>query len=138
WICRPRALWRTNAAARRFAIGRYPGSLHAVTRTVVVWGERRPLGQYAARELSVKWPIARAGERARPTAQTADGAPAPAAQGGVAPVRARGWARRSQVELLWDSPAAAGHNRQTIFRTTIATDGDRTSAHALDATLRQV
>ncbi|MGN6652896.1 hypothetical protein, partial [Trinickia sp.] len=118
WICRPRALWRTNAAARRFAIGRYAVSLDAVTRTVVVWVESRKLGQYDARELSVKWPIASAVERERPTAQTADGAPVPAAQGGVAPVRARGLARRSQVELLWDSTAAAGHNRQTIFRTT--------------------
>lgn len=139
WICRPRALWRTNAAARRFAIGRYAVSLDAVSRTVVVWVESRKLGQYDARELSVKWPVASAVERERPTAQvTVDGSASSAAQGGVAPVRARGWARRSQVELLWDSPAAVGHNRQTIFRTTIATDGDRTSAHALDATLRQV
>lgn len=140
WICRPRALWRTNAAARRFAIGRYAVSLDAATRTVVVWVESRKLGQYDARELSVKWPVASAVERERPTAQpAADGAPLPAASNPAAPlVRARGWARRSQVELLWDSPAAVGHNRQTIFRTTIATDGDRTSAHALDATLRQV
>ncbi|MGN6085641.1 hypothetical protein [Trinickia sp.] len=139
WICRPRALWRTNAAARRFAIGRYAVSLDAATRTVVVWVESRKLGQYDARELSVKWPVASAVERERPTVQpTADGAALPEASNSVAPVRARGWARRSQVELLWDSPAAVGHNRQTIFRTTIATDGDRTSAHALDATLRQV
>lgn len=139
WICRPRALWRTNAAARRFAIGRYAVSLDAATRTVVVWVESRKLGQYDARELSVKWPVASAVERERPTVQpTADGAALPEASNPVAPVRARGWARRSQVELLWDSPAAVGHNRQTIFRTTIATDGDRTSAHALDATLRQV
>lgn len=139
WICRPRALWRTNAAARRFAIGRYAVSLDAVSRTVVVWVESRKLGQYDARELSVKWPIASALERERPTAHAmADGISSSAAQSGAAPIRARGWARRSQVELLWDSPAAVGHNRQTIFRTAIATDGDRTSAHALDATLRQV
>ncbi len=145
WICRPRALWRTNAAARRFAIGRYAILLDAASRTAVVWAESRKLGQYDARELSVKWPVASALERERTTvagaatAQAiADGAPSSGANGGVAPVRARGWARRSQVALLWDSPAAVGHNRQTIFRTTIATDGDRTSAHALDATLRQV
>ena len=56
WICRPRALWRTNIAARRFAIGRYAISLDPVTRTAVVWAESRKLGQYDARELSVKWP----------------------------------------------------------------------------------
>jgi hypothetical protein len=40
--------------------------------------------------------------------------------------------------LLWDSPAAAGHNRQTVFSTTLATEGDRVAARALDTTLRQV
>lgn len=137
WICRPRALWRTNAAARRFAIGRYAVSLDPVTKTVVVWAESRKLGQYDARELSVKWPAASAIERERPSATTAPGADgassATAPRGGAA-----GWARRSQVELLWDSPAAVGHNGQTVFRATLATDGDRTSAHALDATLRQI
>ena len=58
WICRPRALWRTNIAARRFAIGRYAISLDPITRTAVVWAESRKLGQYDARELSVKWPQA--------------------------------------------------------------------------------
>jgi len=141
WICRPRALWRTNAAARRFAIGRYAVSLDAATRTVVVWVESRKLGQYDARELSVKWPVASAIERERPTvpaAVTADGTASGAGRHGAAAWRAHGWARRSQVELLWDSPAAVGHNRQTVFRATLATEGDRTSAHALDATLRQV
>ena len=55
WICRPRALWRTNIAARRFAIGRYAVSLDPLTRTVSVWAERRKVGQYDARELSVRW-----------------------------------------------------------------------------------
>src|SRR6516225_4849536 len=55
WICRPLPLWRTNVAARRFAIGRYAVSLDPVTRTVVVWAERRKVGQYDARELSVRW-----------------------------------------------------------------------------------
>ncbi|WP_206951611.1 hypothetical protein [Trinickia acidisoli] len=140
WICRPRALWRTNVAARRFAIGRYAVSLDAATRTVVVWVESRKLGQYDARELSIKWPAASALEHERPTMHVpapADGA-AVTRQGGAAAVRAHGWARRSHVELLWDSPAAIGHNRQTVFRATLATDGDRRSAHALDATLRQV
>jgi hypothetical protein len=42
------------------------------------------------------------------------------------------------VELLWDSPAAAGHNRTTVFRAPLASEGDRNAARALDATLRQV
>ena len=141
WICRPRALWRTNAAARRFAIGRYAVSLDAATRTVVVWVESRKLGQYDARELSVKWPVASAIERERPTVPAAvsvDGAATGTGRHGAVAWRTHGWARRSQVELLWDSPAAVGHNRQTVFRATLATEGDRTSAHALDATLRQV
>jgi hypothetical protein len=140
WICRPRALWRTNVAARRFAIGRYAVSIDAATRTVVVWVESRKLGQYDERELSVKWPAASAIERERPLAHAplADGTLAAAGQGGEAGARGRGWARRSQVELLWDSPAAVGHNRQTVFRATLATEGDRSAAHALDATLRQV
>jgi hypothetical protein len=141
WICRPRALWRTNAAARRFAIGRYAVSLDAATRTVIVWVESRKLGQYDARELSVKWPVAAAIERERPSAPaaaTVDGGGRGTGHAGGGASRAHGWARRSQVELLWDSPAAVGHNRQTVFRATLATDGDRTSAHALDATLRQV
>lgn len=137
WICRPRALWRTNAAARRFAIGRYAVSLDAATRTVVVWVESRKLGQYDARELSVKWPATSAIEGERPIAQT-DNALATGTRGGEAGVRAHAWARRSQVELLWDSPAAVGHNRQTVFRARLATEGDRSAAHALDATLRQV
>ncbi len=57
WICRPRALWRTNIAPRRFSIGRYAISLDPVTCLAVVWAESRKLGQYDdARELSVKWP----------------------------------------------------------------------------------
>jgi hypothetical protein len=47
-------------------------------------------------------------------------------------------ASRSHVELLWDSPAAAGHNRQTVFRVALATEGDRAAARALDARLREV
>jgi hypothetical protein len=141
WICRPRALWRTNVAARRFAIGRYAISVDTATRTVVVWVESRKLGQYDARELSVKWPAAAAVERERPTAPVraaADGASPGIARASVAAIRPHGWARRSHVELSWDSPAAVGHNGQTVFRATLATDSDRTSAHALDATLRQV
>jgi hypothetical protein len=40
--------------------------------------------------------------------------------------------------LLWDSPAAVGHNRQTVFRVKLASEGDRAAARALDRTLRQV
>ncbi|CAD6550935.1 hypothetical protein [Paraburkholderia metrosideri] len=144
WICRPRPLWRTNIAARRFAIGRYAVSLDPVTRTVIVWAERRKVGQYDARELSVRWA---AGQdlRATPT-------PAPAVAFGTAgdpsavplhsaptPALTRGaFARRPKVELLWDSPAAAGHNRQTVFRAALMTEGDRVAARALDTTLQQV
>ena len=174
WICRPRALWRTNVAARRFAVGRYAIAIDAVTRTVVVWAESRKLGQYDARELSMKWPLAEAVERERlvpeavgfPAAHTspetsataaalsANGAepsaapssacaaaPGGTSRGSGAPVRGprpSGRARRSRVELLWDSPAAAGHNRQTVFRVALATDGDRAAARALDTTLRQM
>lgn len=56
WICRPQPLWRTNIAARRFAIGRYAISLDVLTRTVVVWMESRKVGQYDARELAIRWP----------------------------------------------------------------------------------
>ena len=182
WICRPRALWRSNFAARRFAIGRFAVSIDAATRTTVVWQESRKVGQYDARELSVRWlsgapqggvvasgpallpapvqaddpasatdvvdAVAAADSTdsaaAQPTAQSAaapepvaSAAPRPAA---VAPAAAHGEqrARRSKIELLWDSPAAAGHNRQTVFRARLASEGDRTAARALDAALKQV
>ncbi|RKF47542.1 hypothetical protein [Paraburkholderia fungorum] len=146
WICRPRALWRTNIAARRFAIGRYAVALDPATRTVIVWAERRKVGQYDARELSVRWAAA-PGASAPPT-------PAPVVAFGVAgepggsaaplgpvgaPALTRGtFGRRPKIELLWDSPAAAGHNRQTVFRTALTTEGDRVAARALDTSLRQV
>jgi hypothetical protein len=113
WMCRPRSLWRTNIAARRFAIGRYAISVDTVTRTTTVWAESRKLGQYDVRELSVR-PATHAAKPARFAFQ-----------------------RRPRVELLWDSPAAAGHNRQTVFRVPLVTDGDRTAASALDAALKQ-
>ncbi|WP_345811150.1 hypothetical protein AAGS40_10225 [Paraburkholderia sp. PREW-6R] len=146
WICRPRALWRTNIAARRFAIGRYAIALDPATRTVIVWAERRKVGQYDARELSVRWP----------SGQGAPATPAPAAvafsaAGGEsgtlasrpatagAPTLARGaFGRRPKIELLWDSPAAAGHNRQTVFRAALTTENDRVAARALDTSLQQV
>ncbi|HEY4296139.1 MAG TPA: hypothetical protein VGM85_06670 [Paraburkholderia sp.] len=146
WICRPRSLWRTNIAARRFAVGRYAVALDPATRTVIVWAERRKVGQYDARELSVRWA---AGQDIRstptPTPAVAFGAlgePGPTAAplaSVSAPALTRGmFSRRPKVELLWDSPAAAGHNRQTVFRATLATEGDRVAARALDTTLRQV
>ncbi|CAB3749059.1 hypothetical protein LMG29739_00684 [Paraburkholderia solisilvae] len=303
WICRPRALWRTNIGARRFAIGRYAISIDHVTRTAVVWMESRKVGQYDARELSVRWPDTpaggarraggasgaepdapgsgsaaagvagpradaagdvatgagvsfdaasgaagpradAAGDDAAPNAgpssdaarnavssranvsgeaepdaavahdaaprtvalradasgvtapgtltqhtdahepdaaaaagetgaSSADNAPmtaggddastqdqqpeaastgAPAAAGaGRVPVltssaadarptqRASlaGWLRRPKIELMWDSPAAAGHNRQTVFRVPLVSEGDRVAARALDVSLRQ-
>ncbi|HEY3597185.1 MAG TPA: hypothetical protein VGL08_06700 [Paraburkholderia sp.] len=164
WICRPRALWRTNIAARRFAIGRYAISLDNVTRTVIVWVESRKVGQYDARELSVRWQGAPANGGANAAvalsadvaevleppavadsaigAGDASGAAAaqrPAATGPATLRRAsvNGWLRRPKVELMWDSPAAAGHNRQTVFRAPLASESDRVAARALDASLRQ-
>ena len=161
WICRPRALWRTNVAARRFAIGRYAISTDVTTRTVVVWVESRKLGQYDARELSVRWPDGQAGGAApapvstpvpadagagvaavtatAETVETQSPSASPAAAASVPRATAQvGWMhRRPKVELLWDSPAAAGHNRQTVFRAALATEGDRVAARALDTSLRQ-
>ncbi|NRO98839.1 hypothetical protein GWC77_23285 [Paraburkholderia sp. NMBU_R16] len=136
WICRPRALWRTNVAARRFAIGRYAIALDVAAQTAVVWIESRKLGQYDMRELSVKWSPSGAIEAAHPLVNDPPAArrgPAPAArlpQGG-------GQARRSHVELIWDSPAAAGHNRQTVLRAALVKPSDRAAARALDAALEQ-
>ncbi|MEX3932877.1 hypothetical protein AB4Y32_13900 [Paraburkholderia phymatum] len=149
WICRPRALWRTNIAARRFAIGRFAISIDAVTRTAIVWAESRKLGQYDARELSLRWLDVVSGgsgvRRAMPSVASVDlsGAqPAtvpPVANGHATLERAGvgGLLRRPKVELMWDSPAAAGHNRQTVFRTPLSSEGDRVAARALDASLRQ-
>ncbi|CAH2811839.1 MAG: FIG00453615: hypothetical protein [Candidatus Burkholderia crenata] len=136
WICRPRALWRTNIAARRFAIGRYAISIDTTTRTAVVWAESRKLGQYDARELSVKWPEG--------MGEAIDSSGLDSAAAGVAGIavvpRQRGlfgWKGRPKMVLLWDSPAAAGHNRKTVFRAALASEGDRKTARALDASLRQ-
>ncbi|WP_144156766.1 hypothetical protein [Paraburkholderia sp. BCC1885] len=150
WICRPRALWRTNVAARRFAIGRYAISVDTATRTVIVWVESRKLGQYDARELTVRWldgqsdtgaaPIAAPVAMLDPTGTPAPVGAGPASAATVPQDMARsGWLhRRPKVELLWDSPAAAGHNHQTVFRAALATEGDRVAARALDKSLRQV
>ncbi len=165
WICRPRALWRSNFAARRFAIGRYAVSLDSATRTTVVWLESRKLGQYDAKELSVRWlpgaavtagpgdTVARTDVEASPATDTLAhplaGAPvsasAPTGTSGTAIVVAprphapahAGLGRRPKIELTWDSPAAAGHNRQTVFRVPLTTEGDRAAARALDSALRQ-
>ncbi|MGS0893414.1 hypothetical protein ACVBGC_12850 [Burkholderia stagnalis] len=129
WICRPRPLWRTNVAARRFAVGRYAISLDTLTRTAIVWMESRKVGQYDARELSVRWP-----GRAAPAA----GGASPDDASAAAPPRRAGLFRRPKVELLWDSPAAVGHNRQIVMRTPLATEGDRVAVLALDAALKQI
>ena len=133
WICRPRALWRTNIAARRFAIGRYAISIDTTTRTAVVWAESRKLGQYDARELSVKWPDGMASDTG------AAGLESSATAVVVVPTKRGLFGRdaRPKMELLWDSPAAAGHNRKTVFRAALASEGDRKTARALDASLRQ-
>ncbi|BEH31302.1 hypothetical protein GTC054_25180 [Burkholderia pseudomallei] len=185
WVCRPRALWRTNVAARRYAIGRYAVSLDMLTRTVVVWMESRKVGQYDARELSVRWPkgaepraasveadaprggrggrrdgIRRYVGRRSGGCRRAAGVRRAACAAGCrrvrrracrrarfgetaarsrAPRRApRGWFARPKIELLWDSPAAVGHNRQIVMRAPLATEGDRVAARALDASLKQI
>ncbi|WP_179404751.1 hypothetical protein [Burkholderia guangdongensis] len=122
WICRPRPLWGTNVAARRFAVGRFAISLDLPTRTAIVWMESRKVGQYDARELSVRWPneVSEANEAS------------------AAPPRRADPFRRPKVELLWDSPAAVGHNRQIVMRAPLATERDRVAAHALDDALRLV
>ncbi|WP_322079242.1 hypothetical protein [Burkholderia cepacia] len=129
WICRPRPLWRTNVAARRFAVGRYAISLDVLTRTAIVWMESRKVGQYDARELSVRWP-----GRTAPAA----GEGATGGQPSVVPPRRGGLFNRPKVELLWDSPAAVGHNRQIVMRAPLATEGDRVAVLALDAALKQI
>lgn len=128
WICRPRPLWRTNVAARRFAVGRYAISVDTLTRTTIVWMESRKVGQYDARELSVRWP-GRTPAAAQPDAGQASV---------VAPPRRAGGFKRPKVELLWDSPAAVGHNRQIVMRAPLATEGDRVAVLALDVALRQI
>jgi hypothetical protein len=143
WICRPRALWRTNIAARRYAIGRYAIALDTATRTAIVWAESRKVGQYDARELSVRWPEGETGAAALPTptpavAGDAHGLRATSSAGSASVERIGLLHRRPKVELLWDSPAAAGHNRQTVFRAALVTEGDRAAARALDSSLRQV
>ncbi len=148
WICRPRALWRTNIAARRFAIGRYAVALDPATRTVIVWAERRKVGQYDARELSVRWAAGQGGPAtpSTPTPAVAFGAagelerPRSGSRGAAAsPSLARStFGRCPKIELLWDSPAAAGHNRQTVFRVALSNEGDRVAARALDTSLQQV
>jgi hypothetical protein len=135
WICRPRALWRTNIAARRFAIGRYAISIDTTTRTAVVWAESRKLGQYDSRELSVRWPDG-VGEPAG-----SDGSGGLQSAAAVVPKKRGlsvfGFGARPKMELLWDSPAAAGHNRKTVFRVALTSEGDRKAARALDASLSQ-
>jgi len=139
WICRPRALWRTNIAARRFAIGRYAISIDTATRTAVVWAESRKLGQYDARELSVKWPEGMVESTGSDGSDGSDGFESPATVA-VVPKEGGLFGRdaRAKMELLWDSPAAAGHNRKTVFRAALASEGDRKTARALDASLRQI
>ncbi|WP_063548717.1 hypothetical protein [Burkholderia territorii] len=129
WMCRPRPLWRTNVAARRFAVGRYAISLDTLTRTAIVWMESRKVGQYDARELSVRWP-----GRGTPAAAAATGQ---GEQAAAVPQRGSLF-RRPKVELLWDSPAAVGHNRQIVMRAPLATEGDRVAVLALDAALKQL
>ncbi|WP_175695534.1 hypothetical protein [Burkholderia ambifaria] len=126
WMCRPRPLWRTNVAARRFAVGRYAISLDTLTRTAIVWMESRKVGQYDARELSVRWP-----------GQVTPAAGEQGAQAAVPPRRGSLF-RRPKVELLWDSPAAVGHNRQIVMRAPLVTEGDRVAVLALDAALKQI
>ena len=60
------------------------------------------------------------------------------AQRAVVPPRRGSFFNRPKVELLWDSPAAVGHNRQIVMRAPLATEGDRVAVLALDAALKQI
>ncbi|KMQ79874.1 hypothetical protein BPMI_02804c [Candidatus Burkholderia pumila] len=137
WICRPRALWRSNIAARRFSIGRYAISLDPITRTVVVWAESRKLGQYDARELSLKWPDVSTPRTPSASVLTPATEPSMTYVQSGGEVRRGLFARRPKIELQWNSPAA-GHNQTTVFRAPLASVGDRNTAKALDVTLRQI
>jgi hypothetical protein len=113
WICRPRALWRTHIAARRFAIGRHAIALDPAAGTAVVWIESRKVGLYDCRQLSLRFVHPDA--RARPVPL------------GLHP----------RAELRWNSPAAAGHNRGMVFRALLRNDADRVAARALEQALAQ-
>jgi hypothetical protein len=124
WLCRPRPLWPTNPVARRFAIGRFTVILDLPSQTAIVWAENRKLGQYAVHELRLHgshsiWPSYASLPQAKAAAPAFD---------------ARG---ARSVALLWDSPAAAGHNRHLVFRATIWNASDKFAAQALDAALRR-
>jgi hypothetical protein len=114
-LCRPRALWRTQVAAQRFAIGRYAIALDGATQTAMIWVESRKVGQYDARELSVKW----SGRALAPHAATT------ATPG-------------SRVELLWESPAAGGSKRRIVMQMPLRRDRDRLAAGALEAALHRL
>lgn len=131
WICRPRAVGRTNVAAGRFALGRYTVAVDRATQTAVVWQESRKVGQYGARELAVRW--AEAGHQA-PLAE--DGAAVPP---GRQPLRHwAAWRRGAPaIELLWNSPASAGHNRQLVFRVPLRGAAEHATASSLDTLLQQ-
>ncbi|MFW2474632.1 hypothetical protein ACN4GJ_29905, partial [Burkholderia pseudomallei] len=81
---------------------------------------------------------------AQPDADASAAAPAAARASAKRPAvarpapRAGGWFARPKIELLWDSPAAVGHNRQIVMRAPLATEGDRVAARALDASLKQI
>jgi hypothetical protein len=92
-------------------------SVDATTRTTVVWVESRKVGQYDGRELSVRF-------------VHEDGPPRP--------WRTRVARQQPRAELLWNSPAAAGHNRQLVMRVPLRTEGDRAASRALEQTLAAV
>jgi hypothetical protein len=123
WICRPRAAWRTNIAARRFALGRFAIALDAATQTATVWDESRKLGQYGTTELSLQ-PV---GATEPSSVAAAQGAPEPVHAATPGSRRARD----NRVELLWHSAAAAGHNRRRVLRVRLYREADRLAAEAL-------
>ncbi len=136
WICRPRALWRTNIAARRFSIGRYAISLDPVTRLAVVWAESRKLGQYDARELFGEMARTAGGRAVDPYARachrSADAIGPRGRRHATRPVRA---ASQSRIAVEF---AGGGAQSQTVFRAPLSSLGDRNAAKALDSTLRQI
>jgi hypothetical protein len=137
WLCRARPLWPTNPVMRRFAIGRYTVTLDIDMQTATVWAENRKLGQYALNELSL-----RASSRLLPpplkTSLPSLNAALAAAAGDATTEAAAFDARAARyVSLLWNSPAAAGHNRHVVFRAATWGAADKFAAAALDTALRR-
>jgi len=129
WLCRARPLWPTNPVLRRFSIGRYTVALDAATQTAIVWAENRKLGQYALNELALRASHGLLPPPLKsPHHDLRRALPAPASFDALG---------ARYVSLLWDSPAAAGHNRHVVFRAALWAASYKFAAQALDTALRR-